>query len=1568
MSDQEVQNEAQTQIQPQENQKRLVHLSSLVNHMIEQGKDDPGDLVEFSVHGKLLTYTRKSLNLFDAENKIRLWAIWMIEWIWFDRFIITVILLNSILLATQDYSWRENNSEAPSNWTDSLEYLFTAIFIIEFLLKIIAMGFLLDKQTYLRDGWNFIDFIVVITGIISLFISARVSAIRIIRIMRPLRSINSLKEMKVLIISLLDSLPALGNVVIFLLFIIILFGILGLQIFMGALENRCRETEYPIGNVWKASNYSKLCQDSSNCPEGTYCGNPNTYNLPQQELDDENFNYGYTNFNNIFLATFTIFQALTTEGWTKLIFMYQEALSTVIVYIYFLLLIFLGSFFVVNIILAVINSSFIEAQMRSSIKNSQASASSQQLDEHEEELEQNEEEEQQVDPIALTSNINNGDQTQNHQIEQDQQIREQIPQNKNEINTIKNQDNQNNGEQQQISKSNTVEQVQQPRRQSSKQKSLKLNQSKFRQFQLVLIIIIENRYFLAFITSVIILNTITLSLDRYPISKTESDILDIANQVFTVIFTIEMTLKLIAFDTNYLKDSMNIFDAVIVILSLIEWILSSAGNDSSGGSFSAIQAFRTLRLFRLFKLARTWSSFRKLLTAIAATVGGIAYFIILLLLFMSVAALLGMELFAYKTPYRYNFNNYLTSMLVVFMLLTNESWNTIAYTFMYDLESIYPVIYFVIVIIFGNFILLKLFIAILINNFHEANVESSQSIEENHNLHSSRHDQSMAENQQSIKINQISPEQAQQSFQVIKSASNQQTNNNSATRFKNLSQQFMASAIVFNSTLNQSQLEGVSLYIFPPQNKIRIKISKFINHKYFEFFILIIIIISSILLALDDPLSSSNSTTLNVIDEIITALFICEALLKIISKGFIINGPDSYIRSPGNILDLIVIIFSSLAFDQNQAQTFSKIKILRVIRVLRPLRLIVRNEDLKMSINALFNSLSQMMNIALVCLIFFLLFGIFGVTQFKGAYYYCDIQEVDDKLECFDKGGSWSNKNFNFDNVLNAMITLFVISTTEGWINLMSDGIDSRGINLNPKENYAYGWAFYFVFFIIVGSFFIINLFAGVIVEAFQSEKDRLSQMRDLSKQELEWYEIQQKIYQSTPIEKFKISKHKFIRQLNEIISSNKFEIFILVVIILNTCVMMIQYLRSPQELTDAIQILNWIFLAVFSIEAILKLIVYRKFYFTSGWNVFDFTVVLLTILGVILEQSNVLNNVGTATSILRTFRIFRVLRLIKSAKNLRIIFGTFLVTLPGLVSVGGLLGIMLFIFAVVFMNLFPYVKRGEGVTENSNFSSFGVSLFTLFKCSTGEDWNLVMMDTARTAQPNDICFDFNDYANYAEYGFMGCGNVGGILLMIIFMIIVSLIMLNLFVAIIIEGFQKTSKEENAPIKKSDVENFQQQWKDYDKNATGFMQCKYFTQFMIGLPQPLGWSKLKYSAAQQRIRMAQLNLPVYNLNGKNMYFYYQALICAAQDFLESSGFVSNFEISKDIIKLKLQPLMEKAFSQVSNLETEFDSGQYMAAVLIQQNARRSFQRLKKSKSSVVVAQYTNDDEVQQFVA
>jgi hypothetical protein len=122
-------------------------------------------------------------------------------------------------------------------------------------LKVIGQGFLLEKNTYLRDSWNLIDFFVVVTSTLNFVSDVNLSAVRTIRILRPLRSINAIEGMKVLVTSLIDALPALANVVVFLLFIIVLFGIFGLSIFMGATENRCRITEFPENGLWIASSY-----------------------------------------------------------------------------------------------------------------------------------------------------------------------------------------------------------------------------------------------------------------------------------------------------------------------------------------------------------------------------------------------------------------------------------------------------------------------------------------------------------------------------------------------------------------------------------------------------------------------------------------------------------------------------------------------------------------------------------------------------------------------------------------------------------------------------------------------------------------------------------------------------------------------------------------------------------------------------------------------------------------------------------------------------------------------------------------------------------------------------------------------------------------------------------------------------------------------------------------------------------------------------------------------------------------------------------------------------------------
>jgi hypothetical protein len=142
------------------------------------------------------------------------------------------------------------------------------------------------------------------------------------------------------------------------------------------------------------------------------------------------------------------------------------------------------------------------------------------------------------------------------------------------------------------------------------------------------------------------------------------------------------------------SNALNIFDSFIVIVSLIDTILSETDHAVSGRAFAVLTAFRTLRLFRILKLARQWKTLRTLLITIAATLVDVGYFTVLLLLFMIIFALLGMEFFAYNVRFdgasvRVNCDTFYEAMITIFILLTNENWNGIAYDYMRATNSWY---------------------------------------------------------------------------------------------------------------------------------------------------------------------------------------------------------------------------------------------------------------------------------------------------------------------------------------------------------------------------------------------------------------------------------------------------------------------------------------------------------------------------------------------------------------------------------------------------------------------------------------------------------------------------------------------------------------------------------------------------------------------------------------------------------------------------------------------------------------------------------------------------------------
>jgi voltage-dependent calcium channel L type alpha-1D len=172
-----------------------------------------------------------------------------------------------------------------------------------------------------------------------------------------------------------------------------------------------------------------------------------------------------------------------------------------------------------------------------------------------------------------------------------------------------------------------------------------------------------------------------------------------------------------------------------------------------------------------------------------------------------------------------------------------------------------------------------------------------------------------------------------------------------------------------------------------PENGLRHFCVRIVTSAYFDPFILVLIILSSILLAIDNPLDdpeSDRNQALAIVDLIITILFFLEAALKIITYGFLMNGPFSYLRNGWNILDFMIVTLSVVSLSLGDSGKFGKLKALRTFRVLRPLRLISRNENLKLVIDSLLRSIPSIGNVMLICLFFFLIFGIICVNYFKG--------------------------------------------------------------------------------------------------------------------------------------------------------------------------------------------------------------------------------------------------------------------------------------------------------------------------------------------------------------------------------------------------------------------------------------------------------------------------------------------------------------------------------------------------------------------------------------------------------
>ncbi|XP_075778950.1 sodium channel protein type 5 subunit alpha-like [Pelodiscus sinensis] len=684
---------------------------------------------------------------------------------------------------------------------------------------------------------------------------------------------------------------------------------------------------------------------------------------------------------------------------------------------------------------------------------------------------------------------------------------------------------------------------------------------------------------------------------------------------------------------------------------------------------------------------------------------------------------------------------------------------------------------------------------------------------------------------------------------------------------------------------------------------------KIVEHNWFETFIIFMILLSSGTLAFEDIYLEDRKNIkilLEYADKIFTYIFVLEMLLKWVAYGFKKYFTNAWCWLDFLIVDISVVclIATTLDYDQLGAMKslrtlralrplralsrfesirvslislianslgyseMGPIKSLRTLRALRPLRALSRFEGMRVVVNALVGAIPSIMNVLLVCLIFWLIFSIMGVNLFAGKFGKCinktagdmplDSKVINNMSECiiYNVTGNlyWTKVKVNFDNVGAGYLALLQVATFKGWMDIMYAAVDSRGCEEQPEWECNLYMYLYFVIFIIFGSFFTLNLFIGVIIDNFNQQKKKISgQDIFMTEEQKKYYNAMKKLGSKKPQKPIPRPLNKYQGFIFDIVSKQAFDVSIMILICLNMVTMMVETDDQSQEKVNILHKINMLFVAIFTAECIIKMLALRHYYFTNGWNIFDFVVVILSIVGTVL--SDIIQKYffsPTLFRVIRLARIGRVLRLIRGAKGIRTLLFALMMSLPALFNIGLLLFLVMFIYAIFGMANFAYVKKEYGIDDMFNFQTFANSMLCLFQITTSAGWDGLLNPILNTGPPH--CDPNLKNANGSKGD---CGSPAvGILFFVTYIIISFLIVVNMYIAIILENFSVATEESTEPLSEDDFDMFYEIWEKFDPEATQFIEYSVLSDFADALAEPLRIAK------PNKIKLIAMDLPM----------------------------------------------------------------------------------------------------------
>ncbi|KAF7202965.1 transcript variant X1 [Nothobranchius furzeri] len=679
----------------------------------------------------------------------------------------------------------------------------------------------------------------------------------------------------------------------------------------------------------------------------------------------------------------------------------------------------------------------------------------------------------------------------------------------------------------------------------------------------------------------------------------------------------------------------------------------------------------------------------------------------------------------------------------------------------------------------------------------------------------------------------------------------------------------------FEETKPVNTVTPDSMFVFKPDNPVRRACHYVVNLRYFEMSILLVIAASSIALAAEDPVATTSdwNKVLRYFDYVFTGVFTFEMIIKMIDQGLLLHD-GSYFRDLWNILDFIVVVGALVAFaltsvpSNNKGRDIKTIKSLRVLRVLRPLKTIKRLPKLKAVFDCVVTSLKNVFNILIVYKLFMFIFAVIAVQLFKGKFFYCTDSSKDTQKDCqgyyIDYGKDkkevkkrdWRRHEFHYDNVIWALLTLFTVSTGEGWPQVLQHSVDVTEEDRGPSHGNRMEMSIFYVIYFVVFPFFFVNIFVALIIITFQEQGDKMMEECSLEKNERACIDF---AISAKPLTRYMPqNRHTFQYRLWHFVVSPSFEYTVLTMIALNTIVLMMKYHSAPPAYDAVLKHLNTAFTVLFSIECVLKIMAFGFLnYFRDTWNIFDF----ITVLGSITEIVVDLQRIDTFNmSFLKLFRAARLIKLLRQGYTIRILLWTFVQSFKALPYVCLLIAMLFFIYAIIGMQVFGNIKLNEEthINQHNNFKTFSGALMLLFRSATGESWQEIMLsclggqrcETDPSLPPAALTKDQRE----------GCGSDFAYFYFVSFIFFSSFLMLNLFVAVIMDNFEYLTRDSSI-LGPHHLDEFVRIWGEYDRAASGRIHYTDMYEMLTNMSPPLGLGKKCPSKVAYK-RLVLMNMPV----------------------------------------------------------------------------------------------------------